>query len=493
MPAKDASPQLSRLLEAHTGESTALVHEGRSWSYAGLDARVRAMAAGLDGEGLRGERVAFMLPTCPEAVVVYLACFRAGAVAAPLNTRYAPPEIEGALRRARPRLLIVDESRAGRLEGVDPAVLAGVRVLVTTPDGSGEPFAAPPASRSGRELPTPEPEEPAALFFTSGSTGPPKGVVHSHRSALAMLTSTAEAMGGTRADDVTLVCDPLVHVSGFIETLSALMAGGTAVLQDGFDLPVYVAGLLGHRPTLICTHVDVLSQVVRAPDAGREWFSSLRGVYTGGDTVPDALQREFRALTGLPIGVGYGLTEAIWLTVDRAPRAGGDGGGIGSPVGGAELRTDEETGELLVRGPMLMSGYWEDEALTRESMTRGWLHTGDLGARDAEGDWRFRGRVKDLIVRRTSKITPGEVESAIDRHPEVSASAVVAADDSAEGQVPVAFVVLRQGSRLTAGSLTAYLRGQLAAYKVPSRIHFLAALPLTASGKIAHHDLHEPA
>ena len=189
--------------------------------------------------------------------------------------------------------------------------------------------------------------------------------------------------------------------------------------------------------------------------------------------------------------MGYGLTEAIWLTVAHAPPTDREGV-IGRPVDGAELRTDEQTGELLVRGPMVMSGYWEDEALTRQCMTQGWLRTGDLGSRDADGAWRFRGRLKDLIVRRTSKITPGEVEAAIDEHPDVTASAVVAAADPEEGQVPVAFVVRREGSDLTADALMRFLRDRLAEYKLPGRIHFLAALPLTASGKIAHHELHEP-
>ncbi|SCK41849.1 class I adenylate-forming enzyme family protein [Streptomyces sp. WMMB 322] len=488
MPAENASPQLSRLLAGHPPEPVALVHEGRHWTYGDVAAAAGALAAEMDQ--LAGERVAFMLPTCPEAALVYLACFRSGAVATPVNTRYAPPELERALRRARPRWLILDESRTDRLAGVDPAVLAGVRILVAGRSGRFEPFAPLLTSGPGSDPPPPAPDRPAALFFTSGSSGEPKGVVHSHGSALAMLTSTCEAMGGIRADDVVQVCDPLVHVSGFIETLSTLLAGGKAVLYDGFDLQSYTSGLLAHRPTLICTHVDVLARLAREPRAEHAWFSSLRGVYTGGDTVPGALQRDFRALTGLPIGVGYGLTEAIWLTVERDPGSHGDNC-IGTPVDGTQLRTDEKTGELLVRGPMVMSHYWDDKELTRLSRSDGWLRTGDMGSQDADGLWWFRGRIKDLIVRRTSKITPGEVESAIDEHPEVADSAVVAAPDSEQGQVPVAFVVPRQGSGLTAEGLMTFLKKRIAAYKLPSRIHFLDALPLTASGKISHRDLQE--
>jgi long-chain acyl-CoA synthetase len=490
----DGGPALSRLLAPHaasSGDRAGLVHDGRTWSYAELAARTASLASAMSADGLAGERVALMLPNGPEAVLTYLACFSAGAVATPLNSRYAPPEIESALRRARPRWIVVQADRLDRLRRVDPGVLDGVRVLAV---GAAEGYESlepllhrPPSAPSD-----PAPDAPAVLFFTSGSTGVPKGVVHSHASALAMLTSTAEALGDVGAADVVQVFEPLVHVSGFIGTLTTLMAGGTVALHEGFDVERYVAALLEHRPTLVCTHIDVLAQVVRAPDARREWFSSLRGVYTGGDTVPAALQKDFLEVAGLPVAVGWGMTEAIWLTVVREPRFERDGC-VGRPVGGAEVRADEVTGELLVRGPMVMRGYWEDEPLTTTTLAGGWLHTGDLGRRDADGVWWFAGRMKDVIVRRTSKITPGEVESALDLHPAVAMSAVIGAPDPEEGEVPVAFVVARPGQAVSAGDLTAFLAGRIATYKIPARIHFRDHLPLTASGKIAHRELRETA
>jgi long-chain acyl-CoA synthetase len=243
-----------------------------------------------------------------------------------------------------------------------------------------------------------------------------------------------------RPSDVVQVFEPLVHVNGFIATFTTLMAGGTVSLHEGFDVERYVAALIEHRPTLVCTHIDVLAQVVRAPGARRDWFSSLRGAYTGGDIVRGPLQKEFLEIAGLPIGVGWGMTEAIWLTVVREPRLDRDGC-IGAAVSGVQVRTDDRSGELLVRGPMVMLGYWEDEPLTARTLAGGWLHTGDLGEQDAARDWWFLGRINDLIVRRTSKITPGEVEAALDLHPAVAMSAVVGALDPDEGEVPVAFVV----------------------------------------------------
>lgn len=178
-------------------------------------------------------------------------------------------------------------------------------------------------------------------------------------------------------------------------------------------------------------------------------------------------------------------------TVEREPRPERDGC-IGTPVGGAQLRTDPRTGEVEVRGPMTMLGYWDDEQLTGETVRDGWLRTGDLATRDADGVWWFTGRIKDLIVRCTSKITPGEVESALEEHRAVAAAAVVAAADPEEGQVPVAFVVLRRGAAVSAAELVAFLGERIARYKLPVRVHFLDALPLTPSGKIAHRELREP-
>ena len=475
-------------------DKVALVFDGRGWTYGELRQHAEALSAAMTADGLAGERVALMLPNGPDLITAYLACFASGAVATPLNARYAAPEVQRALTRARPRWLLVHPSRLRLLDRIAPPVLDSLRIIVTG-DAAGPPRerlqdVLSAADSDGPAAAPATPDAPAVIFFTSGSTGQPKGVVHTHASALAMLTSTQEALGDVGPADTVQVFEPQVHVSGFIATFTTLLAGGTVVLYDGFDPRVYANALVTHRPTLVCTHVDVLAQVLREPGVCRDWFSSLRGVYTGGDTVPAALQREFAAVSGLPIGVGYGMTEAIWITVQRAARTDRPGC-IGRETSAARLRVDDATGELLVAGPMVMARYWDDDALTAGALVDGWFHTGDLGRRDDDGVWWFTGRIKDVIVRRTSKITPGEVEAALDQHPGVAMAAVVGVPDPEEGQVPVAFVVPRPRWSLSPDELTAFLAERIAAYKIPARIHMRPALPLTGSGKISRGDLRE--
>jgi long-chain acyl-CoA synthetase len=499
----DNSVGLARLIaggaSAHPTKA-AVVQRDQEYSYAFLDRTVAALAAVLRVERLAGERVALMLPNGLEVVCCYLACFRAGAIATPFNYRYAAPELERALLEAEPKWLVIHRSRLDVLAKVDPRVVDVCRVLVVAEPGdppvpAEQAFAnlltgeAPPA-----EFAEPSAGSPAVMFFTSGSTGRPKGVVHTQASARAMLESTATAFGGVGGNDLMLVVDPQVHVGGFIGSLSVLTGGGTVMLLDGYDEARYVALMRLRRPTLICTHLDFLSKLVHWPGIGRDDFASLRGIFTGGDRVPEALQRRFIAVAGLPVQIGWGMTEAIWLTICREPRTGNDEC-IGRPVEGVAIRvTDPDgrdlptgtIGELRVKGPMVMQGYWRNSEETARALEDGWLRTGDSGWCDADGVWWFAARLKELIVRNTSKITPGEVEAAIGAHPAVATSGVVGAPNAEQGEVPVAFVVLEPGRTSDEAELLAFLRERIATYKLPARIYFLESLPLTRSGKVDH-------
>lgn len=480
-------------------DKPAIIERDRSYSYAFLEQTVSKLAAVFHSYGLAGERVALMLPNSLEILCCYLACFRMGAIATPVNYRYAPPELERALAHARPKWLIIHSSRLDVLAKVAPAVAAVSRVFVVGNEDAPAPGLTPFGSLLAEEAPAqsfgqPSADSAAVMFFTSGSTGRPKGVLHSQSSARAILDSTAAAFGGIRENDIIQVVEPEVHVSGFIDSLTILMGGGTAVLLDAFEEAHYIASMRRWRPTLICTHIDLLVKLMHWPDIKREDFASLRGVFTGGERVATAWQKQFIELTGLPIQVGWGMTGAIWLTICREARFDRDGC-IGRPVANVELRVTDpaghdlppgEVGELRIRGPMVMQRYWEDPAETARALEAGWLRTGDSGWRDAKGNWWFAARLKELIVRNTSKITPGEVEAALNENEAVDEAGVVGIPDPDEGEVPVAFVVLKPGKAASEAELMTFLEGRIARYKIPARIRFLDTLPLTRSGKLDH-------
>ncbi len=274
--------ELSRLLGGGSvcEEATALAYQCSKWSYGELGAAADALTLAMCADRLSGERVALLLPNGIELVTCYLACFRAGVIAVPLNTRYAATALEHVLRSAGPRWLVTAATQSSLLGSVDESVLCGVRVITvgqtvtpTTPsDESYEAIVDRPGPTAS-PMPDIEPESPAVIFFTSGSSGRPKGVVHTHRSTLAMLTSTSEALGDVQPDDVVQVFEPLVHVSGSIATFATLLAGGIVALDAGFDIQRYAQALTTNRPTLICTHIDVLAQLLRLPGVCRDWFT----------------------------------------------------------------------------------------------------------------------------------------------------------------------------------------------------------------------------
>ena len=244
-------------------------------------------------------------------------------------------------------------------------------------------------------------------------------------------------------------------MGGWIEAFPFLWRGATVALEKAFDVERFYDDLRAWRPTVVGAHVDHLWQIVRRPGARRDDFASLDTVFTGGDELPLSLQRAFLELTGLPIQVGWGMTEAIWLTIARTPEL-RRRGFMGQPVDQVQLRlvgrdgTDVprgDAGELWVRGPMVSPGYWNRPEADREVFVDGWLRTGDMGLRDTDGNYWFAGRLKQIIERNSENITPGEIEQALYRHPAIAEAGAFGVPDPDEGQVPIAYVVLQTRER----------------------------------------------
>ncbi|HZR79875.1 MAG TPA: class I adenylate-forming enzyme family protein [Candidatus Binatia bacterium] len=497
----DAAPTLARLLDdalERRPDEPAVVCGDHATSFAELRELSLRLAGAFAAAGLRGERVATLLPNGVELLACQLGCWAAGAIAVPFEYVDAPPEIAYGLADSGARWLLVHEEKLGDLDRVDLAQTSVAAVFVVgTPRAGERRFAELAATAPSRAIESAG-DAPAFILYTSGSTALPKGVVHTHASAAGIIASVLSALAPVDERSRMVVHDSVSHMGGWIEAYPLLWRGATIVLERDFEANRFYADLRRHRPTIVGAHVDHLWQIVRHPGAARADFASVATVFTGGDELPLPLQRAFLDLTGLPIQVGWGMTEAIWLTIARTPEL-RRRGFLGRPVDAVEIRIVDaagrdvvagEAGELWVRGPMVAAGYWNRPEADRAVFAPGgWLRTGDMGLRDPAGDYWFTGRVKNIIVRSSENVTPGEIEQALYRHPAVAEAAAFGVSDPDEGQVPIAYVSLAPGRNATEEELKAFLETQIAVFKVPARILAIDAMPLTHSGKIDHHAL----
>jgi long-chain acyl-CoA synthetase len=324
-------------------DKPAVWHGDRTVTFAALRDRSQRLATAFADSGLAGTRLATLLPNGPELLACYLACWAAGVTMVPFEYVDAPPEIQDGLADCGARWLVVHEEKRADLARIDLARTAVERLVVA----GGVPADADGFSAlcdvTPRALPDVAPETPAFVLYTSGSTALPKGVVHSHRSAAGIVASVLAALDRVDGDTRMIVHDSVSHMGGWIEAFPLLCRGASVLLEPDFDVTRFYAALRTWRPTLIGAHIDHLWQVVRHPGAQRADFASVDTVFTGGDELPLALQRAFMELSGRPIEVGWGMTEAIWLTIARTPEL-ERRGFMGHPVEHVPQQREHHTG-----------------------------------------------------------------------------------------------------------------------------------------------------
>jgi acyl-CoA synthetase (AMP-forming)/AMP-acid ligase II len=412
----------------------ALISLEGAYSWIELERIASRLAGNYLALGLEpGDRVASLMPNRIALIAHYLACFKAGLVMTPLNYRYTPPEIDHALQVSHP----------------------------------------------------------AAIFFTSGSTGPAKGVTHTVGSLGFMFASVAAGYELTPAD-VMLPASSASHLGCFSFTMGALGAGARVAVARSFDHAELGPLMRATRPTVMSTLPATLLHLIREPGTTAAEFGSLRFCRSGGDKVAGELEREFEALAGKKIHEGYGMTE-IGIGANNPPSGADKVGSIGLPNPGFAFLirgedghecADGEEGRVWVSAPSLASGYWNDEAATAEVLRDGWLDTGDVMRADADGYLWFCGRNKQIIVHDGSNISPQEVEDALLEHASVANAGVVGIHDLLHGENVRAYVELKQGAAKPAtAELIAFARARVG-YKAPEDIVFLDALPLNATGKL---------
>jgi long-chain acyl-CoA synthetase len=351
-------------------------------------------------------------------------------------------------------------------------------------------------SRPGMHTPTLR--DVALLLYTSGTTGAPKGAQLSH-GALAYTAVIASRWCGLQHGDRLFALAPLFHITGFaLHLCASFVTSSSVVLTYRFEPHVALDALLEHQPSFMIGSITAYIGLMNVPTASHEHFASVANLYSGGAPIPPAVVERFSTRFGKRIRSAFGMTEtagpshlspADLMPVD--PASGALSVGVPLPGIDAEIRTDDgglalvgEAGELLVRGPLLMDGYWRNSEATGQALAGGWMRTGDVAVMDAEGWFYIVDRKKDVIIASGFKVWPREVEDVLYRFPGVREAAIVGAPDAYRGETVVAFVSLSEGVSVAADQLIAFCREGLAAFKVPRQIIFQRDLPKTATGKI---------
>ena len=500
-------------------EKTALVDasSGRRLTYAEYGETVAALARGLVTAGLQpGEVVAIFLCNSWEFCAAYHAATLAGGIPTLLNPTYREREVRHQLGNSDAALLITDRPN---LTGINLAGLPNLRrVFCTREQGSGaEEFASllKPVSAA---LPRPDQDSKltlAALPYSSGTTGLPKGVMLSHSNLVAnvyqLLGPHATALN---SEDKVLCFLPLYHIYGLNVMLNpALILGATLVLMPRFGVPQLTRLLKEEAITMMPLVPPAMNALCEAAEAGEFPVNhNLRWVKSGAAPLAPDLPRRFTALTGVPVCQGYGMTEASPVThvgylepelyrpdsighplVQTECRVIGQADVEISARDTAEVATGER-GELVMRGPQFMRGYWKDAGATAAALRDGWYWSGDIVTRDAEGFYRVVDRRKEMIKYKGFPVAPAEVEAVLLEHPAVRECGVVGRPDAAAGEIPVAFVALREGfatGKKMEDELCAFVADRLTHYKQPREVHFVEAVPKTASGKILRRELRQ--
>lgn len=458
-----------------------------------IDRLAGQFAGGLRGHGVgKGDHVLLHLQNCWQWIVAYHAVARLGGVVIPANILNSAEEVSFMVENGNAKAVIAAADRVDRIRRPPICVAVGRNAsALSFDDLIGGEYC--PSVAVG-------PDDLFSICYTSGTTGKPKGAMLTHGNLFASVSMTA-TIHVRHAHDRVYSALPFPHVYGNAVLSSCLLTGASLVAAPRFDAGAALAAIAGERITLFEGVPTMYYQMLAHPDFGTSDFSSLTRCTVGGQTIPLAMLEAIVRTFGCPALELWGMTEVGGPATTHSPWWPERYGSIGLPFPGNEARIADledlardaphgERGELLVRGPVVMRGYWNDPQATAEAIdSDGWLATGDIAMRDADGYIFIVDRKKDMILTAGYNIYPAELEQVIALYPGVVMVAVSGAPDDEKGEVPQAYIVMAPGSQADAQSLLAHCREHLAAYKVPRKIVFCDDLPKTSTGKIMRREL----
>lgn len=483
-------------------EKTALVFKEKEISFKKLNTSVSRFAAGLKKLNAGpGERAAVLMPNCTEFIVSFYGIVRTGATALPVNPSLKMQELQFILENSRARFIVTSPDHVSMIKAIKPSLPLLKNIIVT----GNKPFSGTISYEKILKTPSSNFQQikvkesnTAVIIYTSGTTGKPKGAMLSHKNLISNVTSVAQisSIGST---DTVLSVLPLFHAFGMTACMNLpLYLGSTMVLLEKFVPDQVVRSVKKYKVTVFAGVPTMFAYLLNQPAIKPKDFSSLRFVFSGGAPLAVEMIKSWEERFGIPLVEGYGPTEASPVVTLNTLEGQRKPGSVGVPVpdvcvkivneNGEEVPTGE-TGELLVSGPNVMKGYFENPEATHQAIREGWLHTGDLAKKDEEGFIYIVDRKHDMVIVGGFNVYPREVEEVLYAHPKVLEAGVVGVRDQFKGEAVKAYVAPKPGSGLSFDEIMEHCKENLAPYKVPRFIEFRESLPKSDTGKILKKDL----
>ena len=513
--------QVLDLAASHFPARLATAFLGAELTFAEVKLQADKLATALSRMGVgKGDCVGVMLPNCPQYVIAFYAITRLGAIVANVNPIYTPREVSLVAKDSGMRVLVTLDALAPTVQGVQADTNIATIITTSVKEYSGHPADAPPApagtvSFTALIAGVAEPQLPrieidaeqdvAALVYTGGTTGVPKGAMLTHYNLYTAALQCA-LWGGDffpRGEGAFLLVIPYFHVYGLVVgVVFATWQGATQIAIPKFDVNQLLQAIKQYQPTYFPGVPTLFISLLNHPDTKASGIGSIKRINSGSAPLPVEVIDQFEALTGATLLEGYGMTETAAIATTTSTLGKRKPGSIGLPVTDTELKiVDLETGtrelplgaagELCIRGPQIMKGYWNKPEETANVLRDGWLYTGDVAQMDEDGYFFIVQRKKDMILVSGYNVYPNEIEDVLFTHPAVKECAVIGVPDQYRGEAVKAFVVLKEGTQATAEDLLAFCKDKLAKYKLPAFIEFAAALPKSAVGKVLRRELRE--
>jgi long-chain acyl-CoA synthetase len=500
----------------------AIVFQGRKITYRELGEEVACAASGLAQEGLKkGERMAIMLPNCPQYVAAYYAILKIGGIVVNVSPMYLERELEFQLKDAGVQMILALRDFYPRLETVRKRVPLKSIILTDLHEKGGKKTRKKSQAATakgvydyaellekGKRQPPPsvkvDPDEVALLQYTGGTTGFSKGAMLTHRNLVAdVLQCVSWNCDAVRGQERMFAVLPFFHVYGMTVAMNeAIELGATIIMLPRFNVDEALEAINLYQPTRFPGVPTMYMAIMNHPRVNKYDISSIRVCSSGSAPMPIEAQRRFEELTGAKVSEGYGLTEASPVTHANPFNGKRKIGSIGLPRPDVDakivdLETGErdlppgEAGELCIRGPQVMKGYWNRPEETRKTLRNGWLYTGDIGRMDEEGYFYIVDRKKDMIICSGYNVYPREIEEVLYQHPKIAEVCIVGVPDPYRGETVKAFIILKEKEQAAPEEIIEYCQKNMAKYKAPTLVEFRKELPKSHVGKVLRKILRE--